>query len=93
MYLGSMIELSSKNDIYTNPLHPYTQALLSSITIADPRLRRKRIVLSGDIPSPSNPPQGCKFHTRCPYAKEICKIQVPQLLDKGNNHLVACHLI
>jgi len=91
MYLGSLVELAAKDDLYSNPLHPYTQALLSAIPVADPALKRKRIVLKGDIPSPANPPTGCKFHTRCPRAKDICKTDVPEWKDYGNEHYAACH--
>lgn len=93
MYLGSLIELGDKKDIYENPLHPYTKALLSAVPVADPTLKRERIILKGDIPSPSKPPMGCKFHTRCPYAKEICKTEVPEYRDRGKNHFVACHIV
>lgn len=93
MYLGSMVELADKKEIYSNPLHPYTKALLSAVPIADPTLKRERIILEGDIPSPANPPSGCKFHTRCPYKMDICKNEIPVYKDHGNNHFVACHLI
>ncbi|AWB46698.1 peptide ABC transporter substrate-binding protein [Paenibacillus sp. CAA11] len=91
MYLGSMVELASKEELYANPLHPYTKALMSAIPIPDPTLKRERIVLQGDIPSPANPPSGCKFHTRCPLATDLCKQQNPEYRDVGNNHFVACH--
>lgn len=94
MYLGAMVEMCSKEELFRNPLHPYTKALMSAIPIPDPTLRRERIVLQGDIPSPANPPSGCKFHTRCPIASDICKQQVPEYRDVGslgNEHLVACH--
>lgn len=93
MYLGSMVELANKKDMYKNPLHPYTQALLSAAPIPDPTAERKRIILTGDIPSPANPPSGCKFHTRCPYAMPICKTDIPEFKDRGNKHFVACHLL
>ncbi|MPQ43711.1 ABC transporter ATP-binding protein [Clostridium tarantellae] len=93
MYLGSMVELAPKTEIYKNPLHPYTQALFSAIPIPDPTIRKKRIILTGDIPSPSNPPIGCKFHTRCPYAKDICKEAIPEYKNVGSDHFVACHLV
>lgn len=93
MYLGSLVELAPKNELYSNPLHPYTQALLSAVPIPDPTLKRDRIILQGDIPSPANPPSGCKFHTRCRYAKDICKQECPQYKDIGNGHFIACHLV
>lgn len=94
MYLGAMVEMCSKEELFRNPLHPYTKALMSAIPIPDPTLKRERIVLQGDIPSPANPPSGCKFHTRCPIASDICKQQVPEYRNvgsMGNDHLVACH--
>lgn len=91
MYLGSMMELGDKEDLFSNPLHPYTKALLSAIPIPDPTVKRERIILEGDIPSPSNPPKGCKFHTRCPYSSEICEKEIPKYEKMGNNHYVACH--
>ena len=93
MYLGSMVELANKKDMYKNPLNPYTQALLSAAPVPDPTAERKRIILTGDIPSPANPPSGCKFHTRCPYAMPICKTDIPEFKDRGNKHFVACHLL
>lgn len=93
MYLGSLVELADKKEIYSNPLHPYTKALLSAVPVADPTLKRERIILEGDIPSPANPPKGCKFHTRCPNKMDICKSEVPEYKDVGNIHFVACHLI
>ena len=93
MYLGSMVELANKKDMYKNPLHPYTQALLSAAPVPDPTAERKRIILTGDIPSPANPPSGCKFHTRCPYAMPKCKTDIPEFKDRGNKHFVACHLL
>ncbi|GGA47133.1 ABC transporter ATP-binding protein [Paenibacillus physcomitrellae] len=91
MYLGSMVEMASKEDLFSNPLHPYTKALMSAIPIPDPTLKRERIVLQGDLPSPANPPSGCKFHTRCPLATDLCKQQEPEYRDVGNQHFVACH--
>lgn len=91
MYLGTLVELSEKNVLFDNPKHPYTQALLSAIPIPDPTKKINRILLKGDIPSPANPPSGCKFHTRCMYAKDICKEQVPEFKDLGGEHFVACH--
>lgn len=92
MYLGSMVELADKNALFDNPKHPYTQALLSAIPHPDPTMKRDRIILEGDIPSPANPPSGCKFHTRCMYAEEICKEEIPEFRDLGGQHFVACHL-
>lgn len=93
MYLGSMVEFGSKRDIFTDPLHPYTKALFSAIPNPDPDVKMKRIALNGDIPSPANPPKGCRFHTRCPYAKEICKHVVPEYREYGTGHFAACHLL
>ncbi|MGZ9584810.1 ABC transporter ATP-binding protein [Paenibacillus marinisediminis] len=91
MYLGSMVETATREELFKNPLHPYTKALLSAIPVPDPTRKAERIVLEGDIPSPANPPSGCKFHTRCPFAKEVCKQEVPKYQDAGGNHFVACH--
>ncbi|WP_373000812.1 ABC transporter ATP-binding protein [Lutispora sp.] len=95
MYLGSLVEVADRNELYDNPIHPYTKALLSSIPIPDPELAEKteRIILEGDVPSPINPPSGCKFRTRCKYKSDICKETVPKLIDVGNKHYVACHLL
>jgi len=95
MYLGSIVELTDRDTLYANPQHPYTEALLSAIPIADPSLRRKRILLEGDVPSPLNPPSGCTFHPRCPIAAEgVCSVETPGLLPVGENgdHLASCHL-
>ncbi len=92
MYLGTMVETGSKDDIFEKPLHPYTQALFSAVPVADPDYKMNRILLEGDIPSPSNPPTGCKFHTRCTKCMEICKNKVPEAKDMGNGHRVCCHL-
>ena len=86
-YLGSMVELADKNELFDNPKHPYTQALLSAIPIPDPTVKRDRIILEGDIPSPANPPSGCKFHTRCMYAEDICREKTPEFRDLGENIL------
>ena len=92
MYLGSLVELATKEQIFSNPKHPYTQALLSAVPIPDPDKKMNRIILEGDIPSASNPPKGCKFHTRCPNCMDICKEQDPVWKDYGNGHYTACHL-
>lgn len=93
MYLGSIVELTASERLYEKPLHPYTQALISAIPIPDPSISRKSIKLNGDIPSPMDPPVGCKFHTRCPLAKNICKQIVPQLVEAEPEHFVACHIV
>jgi oligopeptide/dipeptide ABC transporter ATP-binding protein len=92
MYLGKLVELADSETLYKAPLHPYTQALLSAAPIPDPKQKRKRIVLSGDVPSPINPPSGCRFHTRCLYTIDICSQQEPPLREVKDKHLVACHL-
>lgn len=92
MYLGNLAELASKEQLFSNPKHPYTQALLSAVPIPDPERKMERIILEGDIPSASNPPKGCKFHTRCPKCMEVCKEQVPVWKDYGDGHFTACHL-
>jgi len=91
MYLGKIAELADSVEIYQTPLHPYTQALLSASPIPDPTLKRDRIILKGDVPSPIDPPHGCSFHTRCLYAEDICSQQEPQLKEVKENHLAACH--
>lgn len=95
MYLGSLVEVCDADSLYKNPMHPYTQALLSAIPIPDPEVSRKkqRVVLEGDVPSPINPPQGCKFHTRCPYAMEICRQARPETVTVGPGHTCACHKV
>ncbi|MDI6600624.1 MAG: dipeptide ABC transporter ATP-binding protein [Thermoanaerobacteraceae bacterium] len=93
MYLGSMVEMADKKELYENPLHPYTKALLSAVPIPDPTLKRERIILEGDIPSPANPPSGCKFHTRCPFVMKKCSEEIPEYKDAGSGHFVACHLL
>ncbi len=92
MYLGKIVEVASRNELFGNPQHPYTQALMSAIPVADPRAKRKRIILPGDPPSPLRPPVGCHFHTRCPEAIALCSQQEPPILDLGRAHLCACHL-
>ncbi|WP_042479027.1 ABC transporter ATP-binding protein [Bacillus ndiopicus] len=93
LYLGTMMELGSREQLYSNPLHPYTKALLSAVPIPDPTLKRERIILKGDIPNPANPPSGCKFHTRCPFATERCKVEVPEFKEVESGRFVACHLV
>jgi oligopeptide/dipeptide ABC transporter ATP-binding protein len=93
MYLGKIVELAQTGDLYKNPLHPYAQALFASIPIPDPSVKRKQIVLTGEVPSPINPPSGCRFHTRCTEAMEVCSKEEPELKDVGNGHLVACWLV
>jgi oligopeptide/dipeptide ABC transporter ATP-binding protein len=92
MYLGKMVELADRIELYRNPEHPYTQALLSAIPVHNPKIKRERILLKGDVPSPLNPPNGCRFHPRCPVAIEVCSHQEPPLIDLGGGHLAACHL-
>ena len=92
MYLGNMMEMATKEELFANPMHPYTQALLSAVPVPDPHYKSNRIILQGDIPSPINPPKGCKFHTRCNKCMEACKYVTPSLNDTGDGHFVACHL-
>lgn len=92
MYLGNVMEIADKKALYEDAKHPYTQALLSAIPIPDMDIEYNKIHLEGDVPSPFNPPQGCRFHTRCRYATEKCRVQVPELKDVGDRHFVACHL-
>lgn len=91
MYLGKIVEMASVDELFENPQHPYTEALFSAIPVPDPDSQFKQIILEGDVPSPSNPPSGCYFHPRCPYAKDVCKSQTPELLEVVDGHQVACH--
>ncbi len=92
MYLGKMAELASTEDLYEKPLHPYTQALLAAVPVPDPEFVREEVVISGDVPSPANPPSGCRFHTRCPFKMDICSEVVPIFAEVEKGHSVACHL-
>ena len=92
MYLGRIVEIASSRALYTDPKHPYTEALLSAVPIPDPSVKRKRIVLTGDVPNPINPPKGCHFHPRCPKAMDRCRNEAPVLRDLGEGHMAACHL-
>ena len=91
MYLGKIVEIGKSADIYSHPVHPYTEALLSAVPMPDPKRKKKRIILKGDIPSPLNPPSGCRFHTRCIYAQERCRVEEPLLIPRRDNRLAACH--
>lgn len=93
MYLGRLVELADRDQLYKKPLHPYTQALMSAVPMPDPDFPKERIILTGDVPSPANPPKGCAFHPRCAYAMEICKEVRPEFKDQGGEHYVACHLM
>ncbi len=93
MYLGKLVEVASKAELYSNPQHPYTQALLSAVPIPDPAQLTQPMALSGDVPSPINPPKGCRFHTRCPLAFDRCRKEEPPLMSTGNEHATACHLV
>ena len=93
MYLGSFVEVASSEDLFNNPIHPYTKALLSAVPKSDPTIKKERIMLEGDVPSPANPPKGCKFHTRCSYAMDICKKVSPETNEVESGHFVSCHLV
>jgi peptide/nickel transport system ATP-binding protein len=93
MYLGKVVEIADKKSIFEQPQHPYTRALLSAIPVPNPVQKRERIILTGDVPSPIDPPSGCRFHTRCPFAIDICKSQAPELKISAQNHQVACHIV
>jgi peptide/nickel transport system ATP-binding protein len=92
MYLGKIVELGPKRQIFTSPRHPYTEALLSAVPVPDPDAARQRVILKGDVPSPINPPSGCRFHTRCPYAFDRCRVEEPELTPTPGGHYAACHL-
>ncbi len=91
MYLGKLVELADTEVLFEHPLHPYTEALLSAVPVPDPEIKKQRIILEGDVPSPVNPPSGCRFHTRCKYAKSICSEKEPELKDMGGGHYISCH--
>jgi peptide/nickel transport system ATP-binding protein len=91
MYLGQIVEKALTEEVIKNPAHPYTEALLAAVPVPDPTARRTEVVVKGEVPSPINPPQGCRFHPRCPYAKKICSKEEPKLVEVGNNHYVACY--
>jgi oligopeptide/dipeptide ABC transporter ATP-binding protein len=93
MYLGNIVELAAAEELYANPLHPYTEALLSAVPRTDPDHVPQRIILPGDVPSPADPPPGCKFHPRCRYARDLCSQENPQWREISPDHWVACHLV
>ena len=92
MYLGKIVELAEADELVSSPKHPYTEALLSAVPVPDPTVKTERILLKGDVPSPVNPPSGCRFHTRCPYKEDICEQEDPPMLEMSPGHTVACHL-
>ena len=92
MYLGKIVEVAPKKNLFDKPLHPYTKALISAVPVPNPDFRKHRIILQGDVPSPANPPQGCRFHPRCPNAMDVCRTQEPQMVEVEDRHFVACHL-
>jgi oligopeptide/dipeptide ABC transporter ATP-binding protein len=92
MYLGKIVELTDKRSLFADPQHPYTEALLSAVPVPDPRIQKKRVILTGDVPSPINPPPGCRFHTRCPYAFDRCRVEEPPMKEVRPGHWAACHL-
>jgi len=92
MYLGRLVEMSETEELFENPLHPYTEALMSAVPVPDPDHQTDRIILTGDVPSPVNPPSGCYFHPRCRHAEDVCKTETPTYRDVGKHHYVACHL-
>ena len=92
MYLGRIVEIGDKRAVFSTPRHPYTQALMAAAPIADPRARRERLVIEGDVPSPLDPPAGCAFHPRCPFAFDRCRVERPELTRREDGHLAACHL-
>lgn len=92
MYLGKLVEEAETDSLFLNPQHPYTRALLSAVPIADPTVKRERIILKGDLPSPLHPPSGCVFHTRCPFVMDVCRQEMPILREVAPNHRSACHL-
>jgi len=92
MYLGKIVEVADRRTLFASSHHPYTRALLSAVPVPDPTAKRQRIILTGDVPSPINPPSGCRFHTRCPFAFERCRVEEPLLRPVGDAHVSACHL-
>jgi peptide/nickel transport system ATP-binding protein len=92
MYLGKIVEVADRRTLFASSHHPYTRALLSAVPVPDPTAKRQRIILTGDVPSPINPPSGCRFHTRCPYVFDRCRVEEPKLRPVGDGHVSACHL-
>ena len=93
MYLGKIVEVGPLREVYSHPLHPYTEALLSAVPVPDPRALRKKVLPRGEIPNPINPPSGCRFHPRCPYVMDVCSVEEPKLIEIEGEHQVACHRI